>query len=429
MNSFIEITGGRELSGEVQVSGSKNAALPILMATLLTGQECIIKNVPNLEDVALTLHLLEQLGADASYDGSTIITKTDHLTGSEASYSLVKALRASFWVLGPLLARAGAARVALPGGDAIGTRPVDIHLSALSKMGADIKMKHGVVVASAPAGLRPANITFPFPSVGATHQILMAASLVPGVTRIKGAAKEPEVVALADFLALLGVAIEGAGTSEIVVEGKGDLSGATYSLIGDRIEAGTYLLAIAACGGRGVVSGFVPEHLGNLLTILEQMGAEVSVKEQSVMLTRQSELRAVTVQTEPFPGFATDLQAPLMAALCVANGQSIIEENIFEGRFGHVPELRRMGAKVVLRERTAIIDGVLGLSGAPVEGGDIRGAAALVIAGLVAEGRTQIHDIVHLRRGYELLENKFSSLGACITCRPEEVEDYQSVGC
>lgn len=429
MSEFIEIVGGNRLTGTIQVSSAKNAALPVLIASLLTSETVEVRKVPNLEDVNLLCSLLEHLGSDIRNNDSTVYLKTEKLEASEASYSLVKALRASFWVLAPLLARGGAARVALPGGDIIGARPVDLHLAALEQMGADLKVKHGTVYATAPKGLRPAAISLRFPSVGATHQILMAAALTRGTTVIEGAACEPEVVALSDMLSAMGAEIEGAGTPKIVVSGKGELGGACVDLIGDRIEAGTYLLAAAITGGEVEVQGVKPEYFGKFLDVLDGMGLKLELGASSIRASALGRLRGVNVSTAPFPGVATDLQAPLMAALAVGGGTSFIEESVFEGRFGHVSELCRMGAKISVNDRIAAIEGVERLTGAEVEGMDIRAAASLVVAALAAEGVTTLHEPQHLRRGYERLEAKLASLGARISRRVADPEDYLFAGC
>ncbi len=429
MSEYIEIIGGRTLSGCVRVGGAKNAGLPLLISTLLTGEECVIHNVPNLTDTSLVINLLEHCGANVRYDGNTVSVQTPVLSATEASYSLVKALRASFWVLGPMLARGGAARVALPGGDLIGARPVDLHLQGLTKMGADITLKHGVVYATAKDGLKPAVIDLRFPSVGATHQLLMAACLTPGLTVIKGAAREPEVIALANFLCGMGAEIEGAGSSIIEIRGKSGLAGSETNLIGDRIEAGTYLLAGAMTGGEVTVEGVDPLFFGGFLEILEQMGLSVTKHEEGVTVKRSGELQAVSIKTGPFPELATDLQAPLMAALTVANGVSTIEETVYEGRFGHASELARLGANISIDGRLVRITGVSKLAGAPVDGLDIRAAASLALAGLVAEGKTELHEIHHLRRGYEHFERKMSGLGASLRARVSDPEDFIFAGC
>lgn len=437
MSEYLEIIGGSPLSGSVVVGGAKNAALPLLIATLLTPHECQLTNVPNLTDTSLVLHLLEHFGAEVHYDGYTARVKTEQLRATDASYSLVKALRASFWVLAPLLARGRAARVALPGGDLIGARPVDLHLEGLTKMGADITLKHGVVYATATRGLKPASIDLRFPSVGATHQLVMAASLTPGLTVIRGAAEEPEVVALADLINSLGGNVQGAGSKLIEIRGVEELipsslksdKAHTFHLLGDRIEAGTYLLAGAITGGSVTVEGIEASFLGSFLDILSEMGLSVSSAINSVTVKRSAELRAVNVKTAPFPGLATDLQAPLMAALTVAKGTSTIEESVYEGRFGHASELARLGAKISINERIVTIEGVGELNGAPVDGLDIRAAASLAIAGFAATGRTEIHELHHLRRGYEHFERKASTLGAKVWSRISDPEDFIFAGC
>lgn len=429
MSEFIEIFGGASLKGVVQLSGAKNAALPILMASLLTDQPCKFTNVPNLEDVRLTLNLLEHFGANFQHFADCVDVHTPKLIATDASYSLVKALRASFWVLAPVLARGGVARVALPGGDAIGTRPVNIHLEALAKMGADIKLKHGVVYATAHKGLKPAKIEFSFASVGATHQILMAAALTPGVTQIKNAACEPEVEALAQMLTQMGAEIEGAGTPNIIIRGKKELGGANLAMIGDRVEAVTYLMAGAITKGSVEVRGIKPSYFGNFLDILKEMGLQIETSDYAVKLSYKNKLKPVHVSTAPFPGFATDFQALFMPLLTLVQGESTIEENVFESRFHHVSELLRMGANIDVEDRVAKIKGVDKLSAAPVEGYDIRGAACLILAGLAADGVTRVFEPHHLRRGYERLESKLSSLGAAIACKPEELEDSLLIGC
>lgn len=429
MSEIIEITGGKPLQGAVRASGAKNAALPLLIASLLSSEECRFNNTPYIEDVRLTLQLLEHFGAKTSFSKGVATVHAPALSATEASYSLVKALRASFWVLGPLLARGRAARVALPGGDAIGARPVDMHLSALQQMGAEFSIKHGIVFATAPKGLKPAHINLRFASVGATHQILMAASLVPGTTVIDGAAREPEIVALCEMLSGMGAKVEGAGTSRIAIEGQEYLSGARVDLIGDRIEAGTYLLAAAITGGDVRVDGIRPEFLGEFCDVLANMGLTVSTGDNWIAVKSNGRIRPIKVKTAPFPLFATDLQAPLMAALTLADGVSIIEEHVFEGRFGHVSELCRLGASISVNEHTATITGVNELQGAHVDGLDIRAAASLIVAGLAANGTTTLHEPSHVRRGYENITSKLSSLGARISFRIVDAEDYMFTGC
>ena len=429
MSEHIEICGGIPLNGSAQVSGAKNAVLPMMIASLLSSEACDFENVPALQDVSITTCLLENLGAQVDYVADRVNVKVPALHATEASYSLVKAMRASFWVLGPLLARGRAAKVSLPGGDIIGARPVDMHLAGLARMGAEIQVKHGIVYATAPDGLRAARIDLRFPSVGATHQIMMAAALTPGTTVITGAAREPEVSALAAMLCQMGSEIEGAGSSQITVQGRESLGGARVRIIGDRIEAATYLLAAAASGGSVRVSGFAPSDLGAFLDVLAEMGLDLEQGPDWLGLRCRRELRAVRAATGPFPEFATDIQALLVAALSVAQGESRVEENVFDGRFGHVAELCRMGAQIKVEERVACISGPAKLTGAPVEAMDIRGAAALAIAALAAEGVSRIHEAHHLRRGYADLEGKLRALGARIGTKLVDPEDYAFTGC
>ena len=429
MAEVLEITGGTTLTGNVRISGAKNAALPMLLASLLSSEAVEFENVPILTDVDLTIRLLEHFGADVQVNADRVRVCVPTLRAVEASYSLVKALRASFWILAPLLARGRAARVALPGGDIIGARPVDMHLDGLVKMGADIKVKHGVVFASAANGLRPAELDLRFPSVGATHQLVMAMALTPGTSVIRGAAREPEVVALCELINSMGGSVEGAGQSTIVIRGCDELGGAHVRLIGDRVEAATYIMAAVATRSSISLSGIDPRHLGNLSEILALMGAQLELQADGLSINAQQAFQPVHVATGPFPQLATDFQALLMAALTLAHGESRIEENIFEGRFGHVSELCRMGARIVVEGRSATISGVPRLAAAPVDGLDIRAAAALVIAALAAEGTSTLSEIHHLRRGYEGFERKFSALGAKIISRVQDPEDFLSSGC
>lgn len=429
MREYIKVSGGSVLEGEVKVSGAKNAVLPLLIASLLTSEKNTYTNVPDIKDVFLTCRLLETFGAKTSLKGDRVEISVPTLTSQETSYSLVKMMRASFWVLGPLLARSGEAKVAFPGGDLIGARPVDIHLEGLATMGADIKVKHGVVHAVAKQGLKPTEFTFKFPSVGATHQLLLASCLTPGTSVFKNVAREPEVEALANLINSMGGDVEGAGTETLVVRGKEELSGTDVELIGDRIEAATYLLAAATTKGSVTVNGIEPRFMGNFLDILKQMDLDVFTTNNSISVKSKGHISPVNVITEPFPGFATDIQAPLMAALTVANGKSTVEEKIYEGRFGHVSELCRMGANITIDGRVATITGVDQLSSANVEGFDIRGAVAMIIAGLAADGDTEIYEPQHIRRGYSHLEEKFTSLGARISSHIKDAEDYLFTGC
>ncbi len=429
MPEVLCINGGQKLSGSVRVSGAKNSALPLLFATLLSPEECVLQNVPDLEDISVTLRLLRSLGAKASFENNTVRVAAEQIRGTEAPYGLVKSLRASFWVLGPLLARAGAAQVSLPGGDAIGTRPVDLHLQGLSRLGADIRMQHGVVVATAPGGLRGAKIELGFPSVGATHNLLMAASLSRGETILQGAAREPEIVELADLLREMGAEIEGAGTERIRILGKESLSGAQHSVLGDRIEAATYLLSGAVTGGEVEVTGIAAEALQSSLDLLENFGCQIQAGANAIQLKAPASLKPVTFETAPYPGLATDVQPLFMAAACVADGESAVKENVFENRFGHVAEYRRFGADISIDGRRAVVRGGKPLSGAPVEAGDIRAAAGLVLMGLVADGVTQIRELYHLDRGYDGLVSKIRALGADLSRIPAFDGKEVVVGC
>jgi UDP-N-acetylglucosamine 1-carboxyvinyltransferase len=429
MQEYFSVTGNGPIKGKVKVSGAKNAALPLLIAGLLSECKSTFKNVPNIHDVHLLLQLLAHLGAIVEREGSLIHISTPKVVSYEASYSLVRALRASFWVLAPLLARARKAKVALPGGDSIGARPVDLHLEGLEKMGAEINVVHGIVEASAPNGLNGADIDLRFPSVGATHQLLLAAALARGKTVIRGAAKEPEVVSLSDMLGRMGARVSGQGTDVIEIEGTDSLRGAEVSVIGDRIEAGTFAMIAAATRGDITIEGFNPHHLGRFIEIMHQMGLDISLSEKGIIVRALGELKPVHLTTEVFPGFATDLQAVTMAALTTIEGESTIKEQIFEGRFGHVAELARMGARISIQDHTAIIQGGAHLSGAPVSGLDIRAAAALVVAALAAQGETKIFDPHHLFRGYDGLDLKLVSLGAKAKLTMENPEENLFSGC
>ncbi len=417
MREYLSLGGGTPLQGTITVSGAKNSALPMLIATLLSGSECVLSNVPDLEDISVLLRLLRSIGAQASFsEGTAHITAAHIKEDAEAPYSLVKALRASFWVLAPLLARNRYARVALPGGDAIGSRPVDLHLRGLSAMGADIRMRHGVVVAQAPGGLRPADIRLDYPSVGATHQLLMAAALIPGKTVIRNAAREPEVRELAEFLGQLGAGVGYSDSESIIeIEGRAELGGAARSILGDRIEGVTYLTAGFVSGGCVTVKGIAPSALTSALDVLSEAGARVERGQNEVTILGGGEIYPVSFATAPYPGLATDAQPILMAALTKATGQSSITETVFENRFGHVAEYRRFGANIRVDGRTAVVSGVRQLQSAPVEGLDIRAAAGLLIMGLMADGVTTISEVHHLDRGYEGLVEKFNSLGARIS--------------
>jgi UDP-N-acetylglucosamine 1-carboxyvinyltransferase len=409
----IVIQGGRKLEGDVLVSGAKNAALPLLFATLLTRERSTISNVPTLADVRTAIAVLRHLGArvERSPDGRDVIVEAADVGGTEAPYDLVKTMRASFLVLGPLLARFGRARVSTPGGCAIGARPVDLHLAGLQKMGARLRISEGYVEAEADA-LRGATILLDFPSVGATQQLMMAASLAQGTTVIENAAREPECVCLARALERMGAAVEGVGTSEIRIEGQPALAGGTHTVIPDRIEAGTYMVAAAVTGGAVRVLGARADHLEAFIVKLREAGVVVHELEGGVSVAPNGELRAVDVKTMPYPGFPTDLQAQFMALMTRAQGTSTLTETIFENRFLHAQELVRMGAQIRVDGNRAIVRGPQPLSGAPVMATDLRASVGLVLAGLAARGTTRVSRVYHLDRGYERIEEKLSALGA-----------------
>ena len=409
----IVIQGGRKLRGEVLVSGSKNAALPLLFSTLLTRERSIISNVPTLADVRTAIAVLRHLGArvERSPDGRDVIVEAADVGSAEAPYDLVKTMRASFLVLGPLLARFGRARVSTPGGCAIGARPVDLHLAGLQKMGARLRISEGYVEAEADA-LHGAMILLDFPSVGATQQLMMAASLAQGTTVIENAAREPECVCLARALERMGATIEGAGTSEIRIEGRSALDGGTHAVIPDRIEAGTYMVAAAVTGGTVRVLGARADHLEAFIVKLREVGVVVNEFEGGVSVEPNGELRGVDVKTMPYPGFPTDLQAQIMALMTRAQGTSTLTETIFENRFLHAQELVRMGAQIRVDGNRAIVRGPQPLSGAPVMATDLRASVGLVLAGLAARGTTRVSRVYHLDRGYERIEEKLSALGA-----------------
>ncbi|MCY7353922.1 MAG: UDP-N-acetylglucosamine 1-carboxyvinyltransferase [Lysobacter sp.] len=422
----IVIEGGVPLHGEVQISGAKNAVLPILCATLLADGPVEIGNVPHLHDVVTTAKLLGELGAGITIDegtiefdgrrrkGSGIVVDPRSVRSHIAPYELVKTMRASILVLGPLLAKYGAAEVSLPGGCAIGSRPVDLHIKAMQALGAEVTVEHGFIKASA-ARLRGAVVRFDVVSVGATENALMAASLAAGTTVIENAALEPEIVDLADCLIALGADIEGAGTSQIVIRGVERLRGGTHSVLPDRIETGTFLVAAAMTGGRITTLKSRPDTLHAVLELLQETGAVIETQDDRITLDmRGRRPRAVSFSTAPHPAFPTDMQAQFMAMNCIADGVGTIAETIFENRFMHVQELQRLGADIHIDGHTATVHGIAQLSGAPVMATDLRASASLVLAGLVAEGETIIDRIYHLDRGYENIEEKLSGLGARI---------------
>ena len=413
MGKFV-IEGGIPLEGTVKVSGSKNAALPIMAACLLTEGECHLKNIPHLADIQVMGKTLKELGVKVERKGEKLSVNAGHLTRYEASYELVRKMRASFLILGPLLARLSRARVPLPGGCNIGRRPIDLHLKGLNQMGAKIEIRHGYVEATAKKGLQGTNIYFDFPSVGATENIILAGCLAKGTTIIENPSRTPEVLDMIDFLKEMGVKINEKKANLIKIEGREEILPANYSIIPDRIEAGTLLIAGVISKGKIIVEGGNPNHLGTFLVKLKEMGVKIEISDKAIRATRESNINPVRIKTLSYPGFSTDLQPQLSSLACLAKGKSIIEETIFENRFTHVPELRRMGAQIEEGNSRIIIEGVPSLSGTQVTAPDIRGGAALVLAGLAARGRSEVFEIHHIDRGYERLEEKLSNLGARI---------------
>ena len=409
----IVIQGGRALKGEVRTSGAKNAALPILISSLLTDGWNTYSNVPDLKDIQSTKLLLSSLGASIESDGDIIKINGGGMCNHEASYDLVRKMRASILVLGPLLARLKKARVSLPGGCAIGARPINLHLKGLARLGAVIELKHGYVEASADH-LKGNEIYLDISTVTGTENLMMAAVLAKGVTVLRNAAREPEVVALADVLIKMGAKIKGAGTSAITIEGVSSLKPVSVSVIPDRIEAGTFMVSAALTRGDITVLNCEPDHLEAVIHKLRLSGAQVTVEDKSIRVQGPDEIASVDVKTLPYPGFPTDMQAQFMVLMSVAKGFSIISETIFENRFIHVSELKRMGADVKISGNTAMITGVPSLSGAPVMATDLRASASLILAGLAAVGTTEINRVYHLDRGYETIEKKLARLGAAI---------------
>jgi UDP-N-acetylglucosamine 1-carboxyvinyltransferase len=421
----IRISGGRSLHGSIPISGAKNATLPLMIASLLTDQTLILENVPRLADVALLQRILGNHGVDVmvggkrpgetQYDGQTLHISAANIIDTTAPYELVSRMRASFWVIAPLVARMGEAKVSMPGGCAIGTRPVDLLIMALERLGTEIEIDGGYVIARARRGLRGGEIVFPKVTVGGTHTAIMAASLANGTSVIENAAREPEIKDVADCLNKMGAKISGAGTSRIVVEGVSKLNGARHRVVSDRIETGTYAMAVAMTGGDVLLENTQAELLQTGLDVLTQAGVEISPTNAGIRVTRNgSGLAPVDVTTAPFPGFPTDLQAQLMALMTRAKGTSRITETIFENRFMHVQELARLGAHIHLEGETATIEGVEKLKGAPVMATDLRASVSLVIAALAADGETMVNRVYHLDRGFERLEDKLAACGAQI---------------
>lgn len=417
----ILIKGGQKISGAVRVGGAKNSALPLMAATLLSTKPLKISNIPALNDVDTMAQVLQALGVKYRFEGNGVY----HFDASgpiseEAPYELVKTMRASFFVMGPLLARLKKARVPLPGGCAIGVRPVNIHLKGFEALGAEVSIEGGCAVATAEK-LKGARIVLDFPSVGATENLMMAATMAEGTTVIENSAQEPEIIDLANFLISMGAKIEGAGTPNIQITGVEKLTGSDYRVIPDRIEAGTFAVLGAISGGPIKIDDCEPEHQHALINKLLEMGAQIKIEDRSMTVASAGRLKAIEVKTLPFPGFATDMQAQLMVAMTLAEGTSSITETIFENRYMHVSELARMGARISIHDRTALIHGVQKIKGAPVSATDLRAGAAMVIAGLVAEGNTEINQVFHIDRGYENLVEKMRGLGADIE-RIEEPE-------
>ncbi len=411
------INGGKPLKGRVKISGAKNAVLPIICATLL-GQDTPsrLEEVPALDDVHTLTEVLIQLGvkADLDPDKNTLQVDCSNITSCEAPYDLVRKMRASFLIIGPLLARYGKAKISLPGGCAIGTRPIDLHLKGFEALGADINIGHGFIEASAPNGLKGARIYLDFPSVGATENIIMAACMAEGQTIIENQAQEPEIIDLANYLNVMGAKIRGAGTNVIKIDGVEKLTGKNYTIIPDRIEAGTYMVAAAMTKGDVYIENAISEHLKPVIAKLKEAGVTIEENIDGIRVTCDKTTKAVDIKTMPYPGFPTDMQAQFMAMLTVSEGSSMVTETVFENRFMHVDELKRMGANIKIDGRTSVVEGVTSLKGCQVKATDLRAGAAMVLAGLVAEGETAIGYIHHIDRGYDNLVAKLIGLGADI---------------
>ncbi|MED0658649.1 MULTISPECIES: UDP-N-acetylglucosamine 1-carboxyvinyltransferase [Bacillus] len=420
----IIVRGGKRLNGTVKVEGAKNAVLPVIAATILASKgKSIIRDVPALSDVYTINEVLRHLNCDVNFEDNTIIVDASREVFVEAPFEYVRKMRASVLVMGSLLARTGKARVALPGGCAIGSRPIDQHLKGFEAMGAVVKVGNGFIEAEVPGRLKGAKIYLDFPSVGATENILMAAVLAEGTTIIENCAKEPEIVDLANFLNKMGANVRGAGTGTIRVEGVDYLTGAEHAIIPDRIEAGTFMTAAAITGGNVLVQGAVPEHLTSLIAKLEEMGVTVIEEANGIRVIGPEKLKAVDIKTMPHPGFPTDMQSQMMALLLKAEGTSVITETVFENRFMHVEEFRRMNANIKIEGRSVIINGPCKLQGAEVTATDLRAAAALILAGLVADGYTRVTELKHLDRGYVNFHGKLASLGADIIRVNEEDQE------
>lgn len=408
------INGGRPLHGEIEISGAKNAAVAILPAAIMASKGvCVIDNIPNIEDVHCIERIIDSLGCKVKVDNNSVTIDSSILTSYDANTEDVRKMRASYYLIGALLGRFKKARVEMPGGCPIGVRPIDQHIKGFEALGANVKIEHGVVAVEAER-LIGTNIFFDVVSVGATINVMLAATFAEGTTILENAAKEPHVVDVANFLNTMGANIKGAGTDVIRITGVKELQGCSYSVIPDQIEAGTYMIATAACGGEVTINNVIPKHLESISAKLIEMGAEVIENGDSVTIKSNKNLKGVNIKTLPYPGFPTDVQQPMSALLCVSKGRSLINESIWESRFKHVDELKKMGANVKVEGRTAIIDGVDKLTGAVVKATDLRAGAAMIIAGLIAEGVTEVLNIEHIDRGYPNIENKFNKLGARI---------------
>lgn len=413
------IHGGHELHGRVKISGAKNAVLPIIAATLLAQDKpCVLDEVPYLNDVCTIAEVLRQLGAKVDFNRQqhTLFVDSTVLKTVDAPYDLVRKMRASFVIMGPLLARYGKAKISMPGGCAIGTRPIDLHLKGFEALGAEIEIGHGFISATAPNGLKGTSIYLDFPSVGATENIIMAACMAEGQTILENAAQEPEIIDLANFLNIMGAKIRGAGTNVIKITGVPKLIGHNYTIIPDRIEAGTYMVAVAMTGGDIYIENAISEHLKPVIAKLNEAGVKIEEDIDGIRVSCNKRPKAIDIKTLPYPGFPTDMQAQFMAMLTIADGTGLVTETVFENRFMHVDELKRMGACIKVDGRTSIVEGVPSLNGCQVKATDLRAGAAMVLAGLVAKGETEVSYIHHIDRGYDNLVEKLCGLGADI-CR------------
>lgn len=411
----LVINGGNRLKGTVKICGAKNAVLPIIAATLLGKTPSVLEEVPDLEDVRTISEVLKQLGLRVEKQGDSVLAiDSSQISSSEAPYELVRKMRASFLIMGPLLARCGRAKISLPGGCAIGTRPIDLHLKGFEALGAEIEIGHGFIEATAPRGLHGARIYLDFPSVGATENILMAASMAEGQTILENPAHEPEIIDLANYLNMMGANIRGAGTNVIKIEGVKALKGCDYTIIPDRIEAGTYMVAAAMTRGDVYIENAISEHLKPVIAKLKEAGVQIIEDINGIRVRCDGDIKAIDIKTMPYPGFPTDMQAQFMAMQTIAQGTSVVTETVFENRFMHVDELKRMGANIKIEGRSAVVEGVSRLTGCQVKATDLRAGAAMVLAGLVADGETQVGYIHHIDRGYDKLVDKLCALGADI---------------